>query len=111
MKIKYEKLNLELIIKERYPFFENKKQYDFIIKTLSERLNRKISNIEKIYQATVDGDSTANFHAKCVGHSNTLIIIKSTYNKIFGAFTSLAYHSLSGQYYYDTNAFIFLLII
>ena len=109
MKTKYKKLNNELIIKERYPLFENKKQYDFIIKTLNERLKRKISNIEKIYQATVDGDTTANFHAKCDDHANTLIIIKSTNNKIFGAFTSLAYHKLNGQYYYDNNAFIFSL--
>ena len=109
MKIKYGNLNKELILKERYPLFDNIKQYDFIIKTLNERLNRKISDLEKIYQATVDGDTTAKFHTKCDDHSNTLIIIKATNDKIFGAFTSLAYHSLNGQYYYDSNAFIFSL--
>ena len=46
MKIKYGNLNKELILKERYPLFDNIKQYDFIIKTLSERLNRKISDLE-----------------------------------------------------------------
>lgn len=109
MKIKYEKVNNELIFKEQYPIFDNIKQYDFIIKILGERLNRKISHLQKIYQATVDGDTTAKFHSKVDGHSNTLIIIKSTNDKIFGAFTSLAYHSLNGQYYYDSNAFIFSL--
>ena len=107
MKNKYEELNKELIIKERYPLFDNKTQYDFIIKTLNERLKRKISDLNNIYQATKDGDSNANFHSKCDGHSNTLIVIKSKNNNTFGAFTSLAYHSLNGQYYYDTNAFLF----
>ena len=92
MKIKYEKVNDQLIFKEQYPIFDNKKQYDFIIKTLNERLNRKISYLQKIYQATVDGDTTAKFHSKVDGHANTLIIIKSTNDKIFGAFTSLAFH-------------------
>ena len=63
MKNKYEELNKELIIKERYPLFDNKTQYDFIIKTLSERLKRKISDLNNIYQATKDGDSNANFHS------------------------------------------------
>ena len=109
MKNKYEELNKELIIKERYPLFDNKTQYDFIIKTLNERLKRKISDLNNIYQATKDGDSNANFHSKCDGHSNTLIVIKSKNNNTFGAFTSLAYHSLNGQFYYDTNAFLFSL--
>ena len=43
------------------------------------------------------------------GHANTLTVIKSTNNRIFGGFTSLSYHSLNGQYYYDSNAFIFSL--
>ena len=38
MKNKYEELNKELIIKERYPLFDNKTQYDFIIKTSSVKI-------------------------------------------------------------------------
>ena len=109
MKIKYDNLNTILMIREKYPIFDNNKQYEFITKTLSERLNRKVITLEKIYQATVDGDTTAKFHSKCDGHSNNLIVIKSTNNKIFGGFTSLAYHSLNGIYYYDCNAFLFSL--
>ena len=97
------------MLKKKYPIFDNSKQYDFIIKTLSERLNRKVAYLDKIYQASVDGDTTAKFHSKCDGHANTLTVIKSTNDKTFGAFTSLAYHSSSGQYYYDCNAFIFSL--
>ena len=109
MKIKYDNLNTILMIREKYPIFDNNKQYEFITKTLSERLNRKVVTLEKIYQATVDGDTTAKFHSKCDGHANNLIVIKSTNNKIFGGFTSLAYHSLNGSYYYDCNAFLFSL--
>ena len=109
MKIKYDNLNEHLIFKEKYPIFDNKKQYEFIIKTLNERLNRKIAYLDKIYQATVDGDTTAKFHSKCDGHAKILTVIKSTNNRIFGGFTSLSYHSLNWQYYYDSNAFIFSL--
>ena len=109
MKNKYDILNNELMFKKKYPIFDNSKQYDFITKTLSERLNRKVAYLDKIYQASVDGDTTAKFHSKCDGHANTLTVIKSTNDKTFGAFTSLAYHSSSGQYYYDCNAFIFSL--
>ena len=72
-------------------------------------MKRKVVNLEKIYQASVDGDTTAKFHSICDGHANTLTVIKSTNNKTFGGFTSLAYHSLNGQYYYDSNAIIFSL--
>ena len=109
IKIKYTNLNNELLLKEKYPLFDNLKQYDFIIKTLSERLNRKVAYLEKIFQASIDGDTNSKFHSICDGHSNTLTLIKSTNNKTFGGFTSLAFHSFNGQYYYDCNAFIFSL--
>ena len=50
-----------------------------------------------------------NFIQKCDGHAKILTVIKSTNNRIFGGFTSLSYHSLNWQYYYDSNAFIFSL--
>ena len=109
MKLKYDTYNKGILFKEKYPIFDNEKQYNFIIKTLGERLKRKVVNLEKIYQASVDGDTTAKFHSICDGHANTLTVIKSMNNKTFGGFTSLAYHSLNGQYYYDSNAFIFSL--
>ena len=40
-----------------------------------------------IYKATRDGDTIKNFSDKCSNINNTLIIIKTTENLIFGGFT------------------------
>jgi len=61
-----------------------------------------------IYRATQDGFEASQFHSKCDDKPNTLIIIKSTNDNIFGGYTE---HSWSGLgFKVDPNAFIFSLI-
>jgi len=61
-----------------------------------------------IYRASQDGFEASQFHAKCDDKSNTLVIIKSENDNIFGGYTE---QSWSGQdYKNDENAFIFSLI-
>jgi hypothetical protein len=61
-----------------------------------------------IYKATRDGFGASSFHSKCDGKANTVTIIKSNYNNVFGGYTSAAWSSLSG-FGQDANAFIFSL--
>jgi hypothetical protein len=61
-----------------------------------------------IYQASKDGFSGYNFHAKVDGKINTLTIIKSD-KYIFGGFTTQDWGG-SGVYKYDLNAFLFSLV-
>lgn len=61
-----------------------------------------------IYQASKDGFSGYNFHAKVDGKINTLTIVKSD-KYIFGGFTTQDW-SGSCVYKYDSNAFLFSLI-
>jgi len=61
------------------------------------------------YRATRDGFSAQNFHTKCDGIANTLTVIKSSNENIFGGFTEEAWDS-SGNGYVDTNAYIFSLV-
>jgi hypothetical protein len=61
-----------------------------------------------IYRATIDGSAASSFHSKCDGISNTVTIIKTTSNSVFGGFTSVAWASWE-QWTYDANAFIFSL--
>lgn len=81
----------------RYTTFNEKSviikenEFDFIKKAMNYRFNKEIKEIKKIYQATIDGDLAINFHSKCDGVPNTLVIIKSAGNRRFGGFTSLTW--------------------
>ncbi len=60
-----------------------------------------------LYRATEDGFDAASFHRKCNG-TNTLIIMRTTQNYVFGGFV---HESLAGTlgYIRDPNAFLFRL--
>ena len=45
-----------------------------------------------IYQATSDGFQASNFHAKADGIANTLTIVKTTNENIFGGYTAAYSH-------------------
>ncbi len=61
------------------------------------------------YRATRDGFSSKDFHSNCDGIENTLTIIKTTNEEIFGGFVEKAWDSESG-YLEDPNAYIFSLV-
>jgi hypothetical protein len=62
-----------------------------------------------LHRGTRDGFGSADFHAKCDGHSNTLIILKAEGSSyIFGGFISINWES-SGGFRSDPNAFLFSL--
>jgi len=83
------------MIEENYSEISLKKSalinYILPMDNIIEKLNKiTYSNNLKaklIYKATRDGDSIKNFSDKCGNIKNTLIIIKTTENLIFGGFT------------------------
>jgi hypothetical protein len=75
--------------------------------SLSGMLNN-LTEAKLIYSASRDGFSVSSFHSKCDNYSNTVTIIKTTSNSVFGGFTSAKWTSSQG-YTYDSNAFIFSL--
>ena len=86
-------------------------EFNNIIKNPIEvKINKKIKELKKLYQATVDGDAASFFHSKCDGIPNTLVIFKSAGNKRFGGFTSIQWSSPDNySYQFDKNAFLFSL--
>jgi hypothetical protein len=56
-----------------------------------------------------DGFEAASFHAKCDSKPNTLIIIKSTNDNVFGGYTEKTWNH-TGGFKADPNSFIFSLI-
>jgi len=61
-----------------------------------------------LYRATRDGFTGQAFHSKCDGKVNTITIIKSHLNYVFGGYASSAWNS-SDNCINDPNAFLFSL--
>jgi len=62
-----------------------------------------------IYRASQDGFEAVNFHKKCDNKPNTLTVIKTTNDYVFGGYTEQTWNSIGG-YKADPNSFIFSLI-
>ena len=85
-------------------------EFNFIKPVIEVKINKRIKELKKLYQATVDGDSAQMFHSKCDEVPNTLVIIKSAGNRRFGGFTTIRWSSPeSYSYNYDKSAFLFSL--
>ena len=81
-------------------------EFDMIKNAIENRINKKIKEVRKLYQATIDGSEISDFHKKCDNIPNTLTIIKSAGNRRFGGFTSNTWES-NLKYKDDKNAFLF----
>eukprot|EP00485_Elphidium_margaritaceum_P000260 CAMPEP_0202694828 /NCGR_PEP_ID=MMETSP1385-20130828/8583_1 /ASSEMBLY_ACC=CAM_ASM_000861 /TAXON_ID=933848 /ORGANISM="Elphidium margaritaceum" /LENGTH=449 /DNA_ID=CAMNT_0049350739 /DNA_START=48 /DNA_END=1397 /DNA_ORIENTATION=+ len=56
----------------------------------------------KVYNAMVDGFDAKSFYSKCNGISPSILVIKSNWGKIFGAFTQIAWQ-FDGGYHAEQN--------
>ncbi len=79
--------------------------------SLNQMLNNQpVENL--LYRGSRDGYQGSSFHSKCDNISNTVTIIKTAFNSVFGGFTSAQWKSnrnYSDSFIYDANAFIFSL--
>ena len=88
----------------------NSNEFNLINLAIKSRLNKGVKELKKLYQASVDGDGPINFHTKCDGIPNTLILIKSAGNRRFGGFSSQTWESSPSEYNKDDiNSFLFSL--
>ena len=117
--LKYEEriTNLENFIKSvkienKLNYFKNSNiiynEFDigFLIKRLE--LNGKIKNFDLLYSTTKDGSNPDDFHDKCDNINNTLTIVQTTKNIIFGGFTNAKWEKNAGKVK-DAKAFCFSL--
>ena len=56
-------------------------------------MNKRIKEIKKLYQATIDGGDSKYFHSICDNILNTLILVKLENNRRFGGFTPIPWKS------------------
>ena len=60
-----------------------------------------------LYRATRDGFAASNFHSNCDGKENTVTIIETKTNYVFGGYTAAKWHS--NGYISDSNTYVFSL--
>eukprot|EP01084_Bolivina_argentea_P132708 234190_1 len=65
----------------------------------------------KIYQASIDGYSLANFREKCHNHPNLMCFIHTDTDNVFGGYTSTGWHGDISKFgnMHDTKSFLFLI--
>ena len=82
-----------------------------IINWIKEKVNKNDINFELIFKMSENGSKSEDFHKYCDDKGPTLIIIKTTKNKIFGGFTPLSWKDIKGNKKYDESdqTFIFSL--
>ena len=51
-------------------------------------MNKKIKEIKKLYQASLDGGEPSIFHKKCDNIPNTLVLYKTKGNRRFEGYVS-----------------------
>ena len=92
---------------------ENKDNLNFIIRQVKLNNNIKLENgctLKILYRTSRDGDSCKTYHSKTNEIPDTLTIIKTKENAIFGGYTHIKIPSCKkGQNFYDDKAFVFSL--
>ena len=87
-------------------FFDIQKFKSLMNKGIKKYFNTSISNFELLYQASIDGFGYENFHKKCDDKNNTIVLVFTDNNRIFGGFTELEWGD-SSQWKIGTKGFIF----
>jgi len=67
-------------------------------------------NWKLTYRATRDGFGATDFHSKCDSYQNSLVIIKSTNQNVFGGYTEQNWYGIPKKAKIDQNAFLFSFI-
>ena len=76
-------------------FFDIQKFKSLMNKGIKKYFNTSISNFTLLYQASIDGFGYENFHKKCDDKNNTIVLVFTDKNKIFGGFTEAKWDSYS----------------
>ena len=87
---------------------KNNESIYFVFKYLAKKNNTNKIQTKLIYRASSDGDTPSVYHQKCDGIPNTLCIIETKNNFIFGGYCSIKIIcGNGGENRDDKNAFVF----
>ena len=85
----------------------NIQKIEFIKQKIKNLFNVKKLIFKLIYSAKVNGDTSYKFHEFCDNISNTLILICTETNNIFGGFSSKTWNSMELGRKKDSKSFLF----
>ena len=78
-----------------------------LLNMISNQLNtNKSFELKLLFRGSIHGNNAEAWHKKCNNIGNTITIVKSDYDYIFGGFTTIPWCNSSGDII-DNNAFIF----
>ena len=85
-------------------------QYDLaqINEGIKRQKGTNIKRLNLVYRARRDGGKYSDYHSKCDGCKNILILVETQNGRKFGGFSSLRINKNEGKQY-DNTAFIFSL--
>jgi len=95
-------LNYSQIINE-----SNKNHFNFIKKRINYNIEETKIKFRMLYSAKLNGDSSKIFHKLCDNHFNTLVLVKTDKENIFGGFASKSWNSMELGRKKDIKSFIF----
>ena len=73
---------------------------------IKKKQNKTIKKFTLLFKASRDGYSSSNFHSKCDGKENTLILVETTNRRRFGGYTECQWDQ-SNSYKTGPYSFIF----
>ena len=81
-----------------------------ILYWIKEKTNKDNIKFELIFKMSENGSKSEDFHKYCDNKGPTLILIKTTKNKIFGGFSPISWNNKGGNQFDESNqTFIFSL--
>ena len=107
-KLDIEKLGI--VLKSSSIINDDINKQNTIINWIKSKVNKNEISFKLIFKMTVNGYEGKNFHQYCDNKGPTLILIKTTKDRIFGGFTPLDWENSSKSKYDNSNqTFIFSL--
>ena len=85
----------------------NKNHFNFIKKRINYNIEETKIKFRMLYSAKLNGDSSKIFHKLCDNHFNTLVLVKTDKENIFGGFASKSWNSMELGRKKDIKSFIF----
>ena len=85
----------------------NIQKIEFIKQKIKNIFNVKKLTFKMIYSAKTNGDTSIKFHEFCDNTNNTLVLVRTDTNNIFGGFTSKTWNSMELGRKKDQRSFLF----
>ena len=86
---------------------QTREEFNLLYRRLKKTF-KEITDFKLLYRGSIDGKNSSSFHQKCDGIGNTISIIRSNTNYIFGGYATNKWTENAFSWVYDDlNSFVF----